>query len=146
MIERLFHKGTIPMLELGLSFAEKRHRVLANNVANVDTPLYKAKDLPTSQFQELLDRSLADQKRHPVGVFRFRGDGQIRRNVLGGVESPIVQENDETILRHDKNRMSMEIQMSKMNKNLLRYNVLLDLLRSSYRGLNTAISERPSAG
>ncbi|MDP7036147.1 MAG: flagellar basal body rod protein FlgB [Planctomycetota bacterium] len=146
MIERLFHKGTIPLLEKNLSFAEQRHRVLANNVANVDTPLFKAKDLPVDSFRDLLDRSLRDQKRHPVGVFRFRGNGRIESNALGGISAPIIEEQDKTILRHDKNRMSMEIQMSKMNKNMLRYNVLLDLLRSSYRGLNTAISERPSGG
>lgn len=46
---------TITMLEQGLDYAALREKVIANNIANVDTPNYKAKDV---RFRTELDRAL----------------------------------------------------------------------------------------
>ncbi|TXK86460.1 flagellar basal body rod protein FlgB, partial [Parageobacillus sp. SY1] len=46
---------TFMMLEQGLDYASLREKVIANNIANVDTPNYKAKEV---RFRAELDRAL----------------------------------------------------------------------------------------
>ena len=41
----IFNSTTIPALEQTMVFAQKRHELLAGNVANFDTPDYRARDL-----------------------------------------------------------------------------------------------------
>ena len=45
MIERLFSRGSVSTLEAMLTFASKRHQVIAANIANVDTVGYRTRDL-----------------------------------------------------------------------------------------------------
>jgi len=45
MMDRIFGRGSLPTLEAMLSFASARQRVIAANIANVDTVGYKTRDL-----------------------------------------------------------------------------------------------------
>ena len=42
----------MPVLEQVVNFTEARHGVLAGNIANLDTPGYKTRDLSPALFQE----------------------------------------------------------------------------------------------
>jgi flagellar basal body rod protein FlgB len=44
-IERLLNEGNSPLLERMLQFTAARHRLIAKNVVNLDTPGYRQKDL-----------------------------------------------------------------------------------------------------
>ncbi|MCA8983130.1 MAG: hypothetical protein R3C12_11315 [Planctomycetaceae bacterium] len=54
MIESLLQQTTIPLLEQVTAFGQKRHQVLAGNIANIDTPDYKTRDLPMQDFERAL--------------------------------------------------------------------------------------------
>ena len=54
MLPTLFDNTTIPILQEVASFAQARHHVLAGNIANVDTPGYRVRDLSVDTFQERL--------------------------------------------------------------------------------------------
>jgi len=45
MMDRIFGRGSLPTLEAMLSLASARQRVIAANIANVDTVGYKTRDL-----------------------------------------------------------------------------------------------------
>ncbi len=47
----MFASSPIPVLEQWLNFAQSRHEVLASNVANIDMPGYRTRDLSVEQFQ-----------------------------------------------------------------------------------------------
>lgn len=53
---------TIGALEQTLSFTERRHELLAGNIANMSTPDYRSRDLDVSEFQA----SLADSIQNPI--------------------------------------------------------------------------------
>lgn len=53
---------TIGALEQTLSFTERRHELLAGNIANMSTPDYRSRDLDVSEFQSSLAESI--QKPH----------------------------------------------------------------------------------
>ena len=54
MLSGLFNSTTIPALGEVLNFAQARHTVLAGNVANVNTPGYRLRDLSQTEFQQRL--------------------------------------------------------------------------------------------
>ena len=54
----LFQASTIPVLEQAVNFGQARHNVLAGNLANIDTPGYKARDLSTALFQNRLKEAI----------------------------------------------------------------------------------------
>lgn len=54
MLASIFNSTTIPYLQEAASFAEARHEVLAGNIANIETPGYRTRDLSPEVFQERL--------------------------------------------------------------------------------------------
>ena len=59
MLPTLFDNTTIPMLQEVCGFPQARHHVLAGNIANVDTPGYRVRDLSVETFQERLKEAIA---------------------------------------------------------------------------------------
>ena len=68
MFESMFQSTTIPVLEQVVGFAQARHNVLAGNIANLDTPGYKVRDLSVEDFQKRLDTAIEDRHRAGDGV------------------------------------------------------------------------------
>ena len=58
MLNRLFAGGSLPTLEALLSYASARQKVIAANIANVDTLGYRTRDLAAPDFRSALDRLL----------------------------------------------------------------------------------------
>ena len=52
--QALFNSTTIPVLEQVVDFAQSRHTVLAGNLANLDTPGYRVRDLSQEGFERQL--------------------------------------------------------------------------------------------
>ena len=57
MLSSLFQSSSLPVLEQVVNFTEARHGVLAGNIANLDTPGYKTRDLSPALFQQRLQGS-----------------------------------------------------------------------------------------
>ncbi len=58
MYEGLFQSTTVPILEQVVSFSQARHTVLAGNIANMDTPGYRVRDLSVEDFQSRLREAI----------------------------------------------------------------------------------------
>jgi flagellar basal-body rod protein FlgB len=56
MLGSMTDSTTVGLLEKLAIFGERRQEILAGNVANIDTPGYKPRDLPVSEFQQALKR------------------------------------------------------------------------------------------
>ena len=54
----IFTTTTIPALEQTLSFTQKRHELLAGNLANIDTLGCRPRDLGVGDFQNALAESI----------------------------------------------------------------------------------------
>ena len=59
------NRGNIPVLEKLMAFTQARHKVLAENIANIDTPGYKTKQLDPRLFQAALSRAIEDRDGGP---------------------------------------------------------------------------------
>lgn len=136
MLSSLFESTQIPVLEQVASFAQARHQVLAGNIANLDTPGYKTRDLSPSMFEDRLRRAIEEGRRsHDVSP--LAAAGKDRDKALGAASKNLTG-----ILRHDETNVGIEQQVAEIAKNHMRHNLALSLLNSQFRLLQTAISER----
>ena len=138
LIEGFLNRGAVGVLEQVLSFTEKRHAVLANNVSNFDTVGYKAADLEAKSFYGELRRAAA-QRAHRGGVLKFQSRGGLRWGRYNRLEVEPVEVRENNILFHDQNNRFVEKQMHAMSKNALRHQVVNEMLRQEYSLLETAI-------
>lgn len=147
MLPSLFDSSSLPVLEQVVNFTEARHGVLAGNIANLDTPGYRSRDLSTEEFQTRLKDAIESRQRPAVSRAPYP-------NFEGGASelaSPRTQSHDKLatvtntvkgMLRHDDNNASLEEQVSEIAKNQAQHNLALSLMTAQFRLLRAAITER----
>jgi flagellar basal-body rod protein FlgB len=113
-----------------LALREKRAELLASNLANADTPDYKARDL---EFKSVLDSALAGRR---VALERTR-DGHLRpsQDVLGAT---MMYRNPQHASL-DGNTVEAHIEQAKYSENAVQYQASLRFINSKLSGLMTAI-------
>ncbi len=138
----MFDQGALPVLERVLQFTRQRHRVIANNIANISTPHYKAQDLPVAEFSALLQRGIARRQDHPGERFRLDSGFDVRETSDGRLEITRLAFPTTGVLRHDENNVSVDLEMAKLSRNAILHDALLQMLRRQFDGIEMAISER----
>ncbi|WBS01789.1 flagellar basal body rod protein FlgB [Pseudoduganella sp. SL102] len=123
--------------ELALSLRSTRQSVLASNIANADTPNYKARDI---DFTSALQNALANtaqtgtlnttKPRHfptpaPDGSTLADGMPLLYRGVVQGAV--------------DGNTVDMDVERNQFADNALRYEAGVTFINSQIKGLMTAI-------
>jgi flagellar basal-body rod protein FlgB len=119
--------------EKALLIREQRAELLANNLANVDTPNFKARDL---DFKALVRDAIAARADGGSGLQRTR-DGHVS---LGGPDAPgslLYRVPMQPSL--DGNTVDENIEMANFSRNSLDFQASLTFLQSSLRGLKTAL-------
>jgi len=123
----LFDK-TIESLSGALNFRAERHKVIASNIANIDTPNYKPKDIVFKKELELVTGNKAGvtmartQKKHLSG-------GLISG---GNVDFEVVDAGD---------KVDLDSEMAKLAENNLMYNVTVEFMSRKFRGMNTVLRD-----
>ncbi|GAA5510691.1 flagellar basal body rod protein FlgB [Novipirellula caenicola] len=130
----LFKSTTIPALEQSLTFSERRHELLAGNIANLDTPGYRSRDLDESEFQNALAESIQDSRRtRPTDSI-----GAVTRDdIYAGPRAA-----SEQVVFHDGSDVSLESQITEIAKNQHLHGLAITTMRSQFSLLRAAITER----
>jgi flagellar basal-body rod protein FlgB len=126
---------SLPVLEQVLQFTQQRHGVLAGNLANLDTPGYRVRDLSPEQFQEALREAV--EEGHRAGRSTSDGEYPYLDHSLRDVK-----ESMQNILFHDQSDGSLEHQITEIAKNQMQHNLALSVMISQFRLLHAAISEQ----
>jgi len=134
----MFEKLTrnLNLREKTLDAVWTRNEVIAQNIANVDTPGYKKS---TVSFEEYLEDAL-DQD----GFKGFTTDSRHIQIGGGSVENAkirISKQYDDLSTRQDGNNVDIESEMASLAKNDIRYNTLVQSISASYQRLNSVIKE-----
>jgi len=136
MTSGMFDSTTIPILQEVIQFAQTRHGLLAGNVANLDTPGYRVRDLSLSTFQQRLKEAIeARNETHESmspGMLTDPADDKLRE----------VRDSIKSILYHDKSDVGMEQQVNEINKNQMMHNLAITIMRHQFGMLQTAVAER----
>ena len=142
MIRNIFNTGSIPALEQILHFTSEQHKAIVNNIANFDTPGYKAIDAPEAEFNELLIKAMEEQSSSVSRVFNFEGSNRIKPKAGGGLEVEFLNSLDSGIMTHAENNVNIDKEMGKLTKNAMMHNFAATLIAHQFNMLHEAISER----
>ena len=125
---------TISLLERSLDLRSLNQRVLASNVANMDTPNYKAVELSVAEEmngQKKPDRGLALVRTHINHLpIKYKSPNPVK---LKAAKAPGFS------LRGDGNTVDIDQTMGKLAKNTLLYNAATQLISNKFNGLKDAI-------
>jgi flagellar basal-body rod protein FlgB len=141
-IERLTDSRTTRAIELAAQFAEQRHRVLAENLANIDTPDYHAQQLDPQAFQSSLQKALAEARTRGNTRLDLRDNAQFSTGADGGVVVRPVRSPAPNVLFHDGTNARLEQTLGDISANSLSYELALSLLKGNYEQMLRAIRGR----
>lgn len=143
MLSSFFDSSTIPVLEQVVNFTQARHGVLAGNIANIDTPGYKTRDLSPDQFQSRLKEAMEARRQIEVSpTYAINAQLAGRTPATGNDGMDEVRESMKSILYHDNSDVSIEQQVAEISKNQAQHNLALSLMTAQFRLLRAAITER----
>ncbi len=136
MIENIMFNQAMGLLEKGLDAASLRNRVIANNLANVDTPGFKRSDV---LFEDELRKALSQQGKI-TGYITNARHIPIGGRPVAAVTPQVVPSND-TTMRNDGNNVDIDREMAALAKNTIIYTALAQELNGEFGKLRTAITE-----
>ena len=125
--------GTIDLLGKSLDIRSKRHSIIASNIANAETPGYKAKDI---SFEDELKKAIVMESgdMRKTNPRHMSGAGNISSVTVKSVDA-------EGALRNDGNNVSVDEEMSKLAQNSIGYDTASQILAKKFGTLKYAISE-----
>jgi flagellar basal-body rod protein FlgB len=118
------------ILEKMVYAAQVRHKLLSSNIANTDTPKYRAKDVDFKSFIEDASASLkATDPRHmqaPAGSAGPSGSLNVTESQSWG----------------DDNNVELDMEVAKMTENGLLYETAVKLMSTKMRMIKNALGRR----
>jgi len=113
-----------PLVEEMLDWTAKRQQTISANLANIDTPGYKARDISFSQHMQ----SLALQTTSARHLDPIAADGLSVYEV-------------DTKAKNNGNTVDLDREMTELTKNGLQYVALVQYLNQKLRTLRSAIND-----
>jgi len=139
MLDQIMRSSTFDYLERGLSAANLRHEVIADNLANVNTPNFKRSQVV---FEELLAKEIYGEESGKLPLVRTHD-----KHLPVGKFDPAqarVERDDTTSMRVDNNNVDVDMEMASMAKNQLYYNALARQLGGHITKLRSVITSSES--
>lgn len=134
MLNSITEPTQAAVLEKGIYASSLRHKVLSNNIANVNTPKFKRSDV---SFEGYLQSSLADNgKKLPLARTNEK-----HLNASGGFTALSVNAQSAYSIRTDGNNVDIDSEMAEMAKNTIYYDAVTQQLSRYYSGIKNAIRE-----
>ncbi|WP_341877178.1 flagellar basal body rod protein FlgB [Defluviitalea saccharophila] len=124
LFNRLYSNANV--LEKALDASWLRNEAISNNIANADTPGYKRKDV---EFEKYLQDAVAFNK--PVHKINMKD-----------IQPKIVTENSSLQTRIDENNVDIDIEMTELAKNSIKYNTLISIVSKKFKGINNVLNLR----
>lgn len=107
-----------------------RHKLITTNLANIDTPGYRTRDL---DFRAELARAGTEALGLESGRLEYASFTPVVRSVRGLMERP------------DGNNVSVERESLLLAENQIKFNLAVQLLKSEFHGISLAISSGGAA-
>jgi flagellar basal-body rod protein FlgB len=136
----LLNTSGFQRLERSVDAAALRQKVIANNVANIDTPYFKRSDV---HFEELLQKELNAVKSPAFTAYKTHHK-HISLDVGSqqqGVQPQVVSDQTST-MNNNQNNVDIDYEMSLLAKNQLYYNMMVQQVSYDIKHLRTAIGGR----
>lgn len=137
MIDAIFNRTT-QLLEKSMSLRMARHGLIASNVANAETPNYRALDI---NFEGTMAQYVDQAKKAPLDLKQtdprhFSLDGLSLQEKLRARHHILYQAADSASIGNDNNSVDLEAEIAKSQENTLLYTATTQLLARKLKGLS----------
>ena len=124
MLDQIMRSPNFDILERGISAANLRHEVIADNLANINTPNFKRSEVV---FEEVLAKELyGDDDKGKLQLVRTHDKHlPFKKFTRAGAR---VERDDTTVMRVDNNNVDIDMEMASLAKNQLWYNAMSRML------------------
>lgn len=136
MTIRLFDKN-VTLLERSMDLRVKRNSLIASNLANRETPGYRAQDLV---FEDQLTKALHSDQPGPLKTSDARHFDGVDREPLELVEGEQINSFNPDP-RMDGNTVNLDKEMAKLAENQLMFQATTKAVNWKFRMLKSAITE-----
>ena len=120
----------INVLDKAADAADSRNQILTNNIANVDTPNYRRKEV---SFERYLEMALIGDESLDKRV----DDINTHLNDFGGL---IYTDHSVLSYRLDGNNVDIDTEQAYLAENQIRYNTLISLIGQEFSRYKTVLS------
>lgn len=121
------------LLQNALSASSTRQKTITNNIANADTPNYKAKK---TIFTHELNRALDNQR---LRAYRTDERHLAFKNERPNDEIARVVTRTDTQMNNNGNNVDVDVEMADLAKNQIYYNALIDRLNGRFNSIRTVL-------
>ena len=137
MLEKLLNGKTHMVLKQSMDAASLRNNVIANNIANVETPGFKRSEVIfEEQMKKVLENSTTYDKLK-------RTDARHIQFYQARSQSPLeVKQLDDLSYRNDENNVDIDVEMANMSKNKIYYDVVSQSMSNEIKLMRMAIVGR----
>ena len=137
MLEQIFNSSNFNYLPRALTAANMRQEVIANNVANVNTPNFKKSVV---EFEELLAREIYGEEDDRKLKMARTHDKHLPYVPLEFRAEPTISQDNSTVMRVDDNNVDIDIEMASLAKNQLYYNAIVTQFGGHVSRMKAAIT------
>ncbi|CQR71476.1 Flagellar basal body rod protein FlgB [Sporomusa ovata DSM 2662] len=134
MLNSLVQSSQVSVLEKALSAASLRHKVISNNIANVNTPKFKKSEV---SFENQLELAMSSEKA-PIARTHER-HLPVKSTGINDVE-PMINTITTTSFRNDDNNVDIDSEMAGLAKNSIYYNAVADRINKYFSNLKSVIN------
>lgn len=129
-------RETFSLLEKSLNLRSLQHQILASNIANMDTPNYKAVELDVA---EEMNRKRKQGSSPGIQLTRTQKTHLLVNNSPTDAVKIKIAKSPEFSLRGDGNTVDLDRTMGKLAENTLLYRTAAKLISRKFNGLKNAI-------
>ncbi|GAA0331771.1 flagellar basal body rod protein FlgB [Bacillus carboniphilus] len=115
-------------LEQGLQYSTMKQNAISDNIANVDTPNYKAKSV---SFQDTLQKATKELDGLRTDPRHFE--------IKAKTQNPFIQARSNYLYNNNGNSVDMDKEMTDLAKNQIYYNALVERLNGKFSSLQSVI-------
>ena len=128
-----FDRSSFTLLERSLNAASLRQNVIANNIANTDTPNYKRSEVV---FEQLLQKEMQGKY---IPITRTHANHLPLQRGMDEIQPKVVQDHAETAMNNNGNNVDIDKEMAMLAENQLYYNLLVQQTSHEFHMLRTSI-------
>jgi flagellar basal-body rod protein FlgB len=122
----MFSSPILQNLQQSLDTSALKQKTITNNIANIDTPNYKSKEVV---FKDELKMHLE----------AYRKDSRHFEFSTNALSKPVVRTNHRTSYSHNGNNVNIDKEMAEMAKNQIHYQALIQRLNGKFNSMKTVV-------
>lgn len=123
--------NTILLLEHALNYSSTKQKVIAQNIANVDTPNYKAKDV--ASFQKVLNNEIHSLKANVTSEKHIPFTSKISER------TGLIQAEKNVRYNENGNSVDVDQEMAELAENQIYYYAMTDRINGKFQTLRNVI-------